>query len=109
MEKKCTKCGETKLLSEYHKQKGGKYGRHAKCKVCKSLTDKKYHQTEVGKATQKAAKKATINQKRGEQKGKHVRKHIVNQKRGKQKESIQESIQSFRSGASNPENIQESI
>ena len=34
MEKTCTKCGESKLLSEYHKNKRGKYGRHAKCKEC---------------------------------------------------------------------------
>ena len=50
MEKTCTKCGETKLLSEYHKQKAGKYGRCTKCKVCK----KAYNQTEKRKACRKA-------------------------------------------------------
>jgi len=34
MNKTCTKCGEEKLLSEYHKAKKGKYGRAATCKAC---------------------------------------------------------------------------
>ncbi len=70
MEKQCTGCGETKLLSEYHKKKTGKYGRASRCKVCKSLADKKYHQTEVGKATQKAAKKAYRESEKGRAKRK---------------------------------------
>ena len=32
--KKCTKCGETKELTEFHKEKRGKHGRKACCKVC---------------------------------------------------------------------------
>ena len=53
MEKTCTKCGETKLLEEYHKQKAGKYGRCAKCKVCVKAYHKAYNQSEAGKAAQK--------------------------------------------------------
>jgi hypothetical protein len=51
MEKTCTVCGETKLLKEYHKNKRGKYGRLARCKLCKKAYDKKYNQTEKKKAS----------------------------------------------------------
>ena len=54
MEKTCTGCGETKLLSEYYKQKAGKYGRCAKCKLCKNAYKKAYDQSEAGKAKRKA-------------------------------------------------------
>ena len=33
-EKACTSCEESKPLSEFHGQKTGKYGKHAKCKLC---------------------------------------------------------------------------
>ena len=32
--KTCTKCGETKPLDEYHKQKSARDGRQARCKAC---------------------------------------------------------------------------
>jgi hypothetical protein len=32
--KRCKKCGELKPLSEYHKQKGGRYGVKARCRDC---------------------------------------------------------------------------
>lgn len=32
--KVCTKCGEEKPISQYHKQVGGKYDKKAKCKKC---------------------------------------------------------------------------
>ena len=54
MEKTCTKCGESKLLSEYHKKKAGKYGRDSKCKLCKKAYNKKYRKSESAK---KALKK----------------------------------------------------
>ncbi len=38
--KKCTKCGETKELTEFHKDKNRKDGRRACCKVCQ----KQYYQ-----------------------------------------------------------------
>ncbi len=53
-EKKCRGCGETKLLSEYHKKKTGKYGRDSKCKLCKKAYNKKYRKSESAK---KALKK----------------------------------------------------
>ena len=49
MEKKCTKCGETKLLEEYHNKKTGKYGRASRCKVCV----KAYRESEAGKEKKK--------------------------------------------------------
>ena len=53
MEKTCTVCGETKLLGEYHKKKGGKYGRASMCKVCRKAYMKAYEQTEARKAKKK--------------------------------------------------------
>ena len=53
MEKKCTGCGETKPLEEYHKHKTCKYGRRAKCKLCKNAYKKAYDQSEAGKAYKK--------------------------------------------------------
>jgi len=34
IEKKCTKCSETKPLGEFHKKKSGKYGVTSACKIC---------------------------------------------------------------------------
>ena len=53
MEKTCTKCGESKLLSEYHKKKAGKYGRLAKCKECVKAYNKVYNQSESAKTALK--------------------------------------------------------
>lgn len=58
MEKQCTGCGETKLLSEYHNKKDGKYGRASRCKVCKSLADKKYNASNEGKEYKKVYRKS---------------------------------------------------
>tara|TARA_Y100000593_G_scaffold72819_1_gene133788 strand:- start:248 stop:883 length:636 start_codon:yes stop_codon:yes gene_type:complete len=33
--KVCGKCGEEKLLEEFHKDKNKKYGRHSRCKACR--------------------------------------------------------------------------
>jgi hypothetical protein len=54
MEKKCTGCGESKLLSEYYNKKTGKYGRKAKCKVCVKAYKKAYRESEAGKEKRKA-------------------------------------------------------
>ena len=42
--KTCTKCGEIKLLDEFHNQKAGKNGKHSRCNECKNEIDKKYRQ-----------------------------------------------------------------
>ena len=54
MEKKCTKCGETKLLEEYHNKKTGKYGRASRCKECMNAYKKAYRESEAGKEKRKA-------------------------------------------------------
>jgi len=65
MEKTCTGCGETKSLEEYHKQKVGKYGRCARCKVCKNAYQKtyqkKYDQSEKRKLYMKAYRQTEKN------------------------------------------------
>ncbi len=58
MEKKCTGCGETKLLEEYYKDKTDKYGRRAKSKECVKAYNKAYRESEAGKAKKKACNKA---------------------------------------------------
>ena len=40
--KTCTKCGETKGVSEFHKNKAGKYGVSPWCKVCMAQHQAKY-------------------------------------------------------------------
>lgn len=39
--KPCSQCGVSKLLTDYHVQKEGKHGRHAKCKDCRSSAHKR--------------------------------------------------------------------
>jgi len=46
--KRCSKCGEVKPVSEFYKQKGGKYGVCSQCKECR----KKYRKENVGRRTQ---------------------------------------------------------
>ncbi len=46
--KKCTKCGEVKLLIEFHKQKSGKGGIKPTCKKCCSIYIDTYHKTKDG-------------------------------------------------------------
>ena len=41
----CTRCNETKPLTKFYKQKGGKDGFHAHCKVCRS----KYYENNADK------------------------------------------------------------
>jgi hypothetical protein len=42
MEKTCTKCNETKSISEFNKQKTSKYGVTSICKVCKTELSKNW-------------------------------------------------------------------
>ena len=42
--KTCTKCGEEKAVSEYHKRKGGRCGVSAVCNKCEAARDKKYRE-----------------------------------------------------------------
>jgi len=40
--KQCTKCGKTKPVTEFHKNKGGKYGVQSRCKVCRKANKAKW-------------------------------------------------------------------
>ena len=40
--KQCTKCGKQKLLSEFYKQKDGKYGVRGDCKKCNIKYSQRY-------------------------------------------------------------------
>ena len=42
--KVCTKCGESKPLSEYHKHKAGRFGLAAVCDKCIAAKDRKYRE-----------------------------------------------------------------
>jgi hypothetical protein len=88
MEKTCTKCGETKLLEEYHKKKTGKYGRKAQCKECVSEKMKAYEQSEKRKAKKKAynqseAGKAALKRYRESEAGKAALKAYRESEAGK--------------------------
>lgn len=47
-EKICTKCGEIKLFSEFHKFKLAKHGIRSECKKCSCLRRQKYRHTKRG-------------------------------------------------------------
>lgn len=38
MNKRCSKCGQTKLLSDFNKEKRGSLGVHSVCKKCRAIT-----------------------------------------------------------------------
>lgn len=40
--KRCTKCGEWKPRTEFHKSKAGNDGRYTRCKTCKNKQDREY-------------------------------------------------------------------
>ena len=46
--KKCTKCGELKLLTEFHKQARNKDGLKGPCRACCALISRIYRRTKVG-------------------------------------------------------------
>ena len=48
--KQCTKCGEVKDVSEYHKHKEGKYGRISSCMICRREYNKQHRLNNKEKA-----------------------------------------------------------
>lgn len=48
--KKCSKCGEVKSLSEFHKQKDKKYGRKTQCKLCVAISIRTNKELTIKKA-----------------------------------------------------------
>lgn len=53
LSKICAKCGQTKLLTEYHSKKDGKLKRQSVCKPCKRNYQRKTEQTESYKLRRK--------------------------------------------------------
>jgi 5-methylcytosine-specific restriction endonuclease McrA len=47
----CTKCGETKPLSEFYKLKSGRLGTHSQCKLCFAETMREYRAANPDKMT----------------------------------------------------------
>lgn len=43
--KVCGHCKEQKNVSEFYKQKNGKFGVTSECKICRRLRDRLYHET----------------------------------------------------------------
>lgn len=58
--KKCTVCGIVKELSEYNKQKLGKNGRRANCRLCQNKWNKAWKKTDSGKESIKKYKKSQL-------------------------------------------------
>ena len=52
--KTCTKCGEEKALTEFHKKKTGKYGVTSQCKECIREIDREYNRRPEVKKREKA-------------------------------------------------------
>jgi len=53
--KECTKCGEWKALTDYHKQKTGLGGRESKCKACRSAAQRAKLEAEKGPDVRKVS------------------------------------------------------
>ena len=60
MNKTCTKCGETKPTTEFHKKSDTRDGLHSYCKSCRKASDKAYYEAnkEKIKARDKAYREA---------------------------------------------------
>jgi hypothetical protein len=55
--KTCTKCENAKPLTEFHRQKGGKYGVASRCKSCDLEKQRAYRATDSGAAIRRAGQK----------------------------------------------------
>ena len=53
MEKTCTKCGETKDIDEFYRDRRKRIGRRSRCKSCCADYQRAYEQTERGRAVRK--------------------------------------------------------
>lgn len=54
----CTKCNENKPLEEFHKQKGGKFGKRASCSVCCNKKIREIYNRDIEKSREKGRKSA---------------------------------------------------
>jgi len=57
MKKRCSKCKRSKLISDFHVHPRGKFGRHPRCKTCRSAYGKIYFKRERTKILRKQAAK----------------------------------------------------
>lgn len=55
--KRCSKCKQSKPISEFYKNRSTKDGLDNECKICRSKRLKEYNQTEQGKAVSRRATK----------------------------------------------------
>lgn len=60
----CTKCGDEKLLGEFHKNKMGKYGRTSHCKLCNIKKEKQYRKANKEKISEREKKYREANKER---------------------------------------------
>jgi hypothetical protein len=65
MTKTCTKCGETKPLSEFHRAAKGKDGTRPDCKMCVNAQHAAYRRDHPGKAAAWNAKSWNAKYKQG--------------------------------------------
>jgi len=64
--KKCSKCKDTKSLSEFHKSRATKDGHQYNCKVCQYQRLKKWLETKVGRESYRKSGKKYNHTKRGQ-------------------------------------------
>lgn len=67
-EKTCSKCGETKPLSEYHKDKRNADGLYGHCKSCHYAMTQAYAHTDKGKESIKQSAKVNYEERGGREK-----------------------------------------
>lgn len=53
-EKRCSMCGETKPLDEFHRSRGQKDGRHSRCKPCNKQAVAEWAQANPGRVREKS-------------------------------------------------------
>ena len=93
--KKCSKCGEVKLLDCFHKNKSKKDGYRFQCKKCRSEAYKKYRAENAGAMKIAEAKHYAKNREKIKAKNdKYITKHIekVKEKRVKKKAEMVELL-----------------
>ncbi len=78
MTKICTKCGEEKELSEYHKHKNGLYGKKPHCKICDASYKINYRRTKVGLIKRNYDTQTGGSNRRGHKKQNYTPQELVN-------------------------------
>lgn len=103
----CTKCHASKPLSEFHKEKKGKFGRSSECKECKKGRDKRYkkeHLKEMSEymklynAEYYEANKVELNRKKKKYRSEHIKeiKEYTKRYNRKHRDKIQDTNREYR-------------